>query len=871
MSRSPRSNSDWTVPLSCRLVDGESAVHRRLEPVTCGIPWPPDFLRDDSGLVLVDHDGAVVPLQARVLERWPDDSVRWLLLDWLATTDGDRVYRVRPGAAQSPGSSVVPRLSVQTEKDPPAIIVDTGVTTFRVDRKGSFFFREVRTGKLDALDCGHSQLLATDDAGRKYVLAIDSLAVAESGPVRASIRFDGRLVTDSTPPLAAISATLHFFCHSSAVRFQIEISNPRAAGHPEGRWSLGSSGSVFLQDLSLMLTLPPDNRATLADMSIDRERPMEYLDLPLELYQDSSGGPNWRSRNHVNRDGVVPLQFRGYRLRAGDKTISGHRSTPLIRLQQGEREISVCLPRFWQDFPKSLEASSDSLVVRIFPRQFSDLHEIQGGEKKTHEFAVVFGPDGVAAEPLAWCRSPLFVHADPDWYSQAMAVPYLTPRAADPNSVYLDLVDAAIKGESSFENTRDSVDEFGWRHYGDIYANHEGANHEGEDLLISHYNNQYDAIWGMAVQFFRTGDSCWRRQMNDLAEHFEDIDIYHTDNDKAAYNRGPFWHTVHYVDAERSTHRAYPPVPGVLGGGPSPGNLNTTGLLIQYFLTGLPRFRQAVISLGQYVIDADDGNKTVFRYLDRGNTGHSTESGVDRYHGPGRTSANSISALLDAFRLSLDPVFLDKAEELIRRCIHPEDDLKARNLLDAENRWFYTMFLRTLAKYLEVKAEIGQLDRMYSYGRSALLHYARWAAEHEYPYLDKPEILEFPTETWAAQDMRKSEIFKLASIYCVAEQERQMFLQRARYFFDHCVQSLQELPTSGYCRPTVLMLTLGYSQAYFDRHPNLSAPEPTDEAPDFGQPQVFQTQKERVKKKALALGLGGLILLTLALLLFTYV
>ena len=52
---------------------------------------------------------------------------------------------------------------------------------------------------------------------------------------------------------------------------------------------------------------------------------------------------------------------------------------------------------------------------------------------------------------------------------------------------------------------------------------------------------------------------------------------------------------------------------------------------------------------------------------------------------------------------------------------------------------------------------------MYAYARASLLHYARWMAEHEYPYLDKPEILEYPTETWAAQDMRKSEIFKYAA------------------------------------------------------------------------------------------------------------
>ena len=104
--------------------------------------------------------------------------------------------------------------------------------------------------------------------------------------------------------------------------------------------------------------------------------------------------------------------------------------------------------------------------------------------------------------------------------------------------------------------------------------------------------------------------------------------------------------------------------------------------------------------------------------------------------------------------------------------------MPARNLLDAENRWFYTMFLQALGRYLDYKAELGQLDFMYAYARASLLHYARWMAEHEYPYLDKPEILEYPTETWAAQDMRKSEIFKYAARHATGA-ERERFLERA--------------------------------------------------------------------------------------------
>src|SRR5262249_19709435 len=183
----------------------------------------------------------------------------------------------------------------------------------------------------------------------------------------------------------------------------------------------------------------------------------------------------------------------------------------------------------------------------------------------------------------------------------------------------------------------------------------------------------------------------------------------------------------------------------------------------------------AAMELSQYAIDTDDGRKTIFRWLDRGPTGHATSSGSPLYHGPGRAPANSVNALLDGHRLTGERRFLDKAEQLIRRCIHPADDIPPRDLLDAENKWFYTMFLQALGRYLDYKAELGELDFLYAYARASLLHYCRWMTEHEYPYLDKPEKLEYPTETWAAQDMRKSEVFKYAAKHASGD-ERDRFL-----------------------------------------------------------------------------------------------
>ena len=394
----------------------------------------------------------------------------------------------------------------------------------------------------------------------------------------------------------------------------------------------------------------------------------------------------------------------------------------------------------------------------------------------------------------------------------------------------------------------------GWRHYGDIYADHEAIHAPGR--LVSHYNNQYDAIAGFAYQFMRSGDLRWWRQMVALARHVVDIDIYHTTDDRPAYNRGLFWHTVHYVDAGTSTHRSYPRAEGVHGGGPACDHNYTTGLILHHWLTGADWSRTAAIGLAQFVIARDDPFATFLGWIDRGYTGMASLSQAG-YHGPGRASGNSVNALVDAYVLTNDRGFLNKAEQLIRRCVHPTEDIGRHELLDAERRWFYTMMLQAMGKYLDVKTERAEIDWMYGYTQASLLHYARWMAAHEQPWLDRPEQLQYPTESWAAMEMRKSDIFKLAARHSRGN-ERQTFLERSDFFFRTSTETLARMPTRTLARPVVIMLTHGFMHAWFQQ-PDAPIDAVVVPPADYGTQEVFRPQMEGARKRLLtALALSGL-------------
>ncbi len=571
---------------------------------------------------------------------------------------------------------------------------------------------------------------------------------------------------------------------------------------------------------------------------------------PFEIYQDSSGGENWRSRNHVDRYGEVPLQYRGYRVRSAEGESAGLRASPVVSVRSPAGTVTAAIPEFWQQFPKAIDTEGGTLNLRLFPAQSSDLFELQGGEQKTHTIWLHFSrTEGSAIDFLSWVHRPARVRCTPDWYAGSGVIPYLAPRQPNQSNPYESFITNAIEGSRSFAARREVIDEYGWRNYGEVYADHEGAYYPGESPIISHYNNQYDVIYGLLTQYFRTGDSRWLGIAEPLARHVVDIDIYHTTEDRAAYNGGMFWHTDHYRDAATSTHRAYSkancgPDKRAYGGGPSNEHNYTTGLLHYYYLTGDSQAREAVLSLADWVVAMDDGRKTLFGPVDDSPTGLASRTTQADYHGPGRGCGNSVNALLDGWLLTGSRDYLDQAEGLIRRSVHPDIDIPALNLLETELRWSYTVFLSVLARYLGLKAEAGERDAMYAYARSSLLALAAWMVDNETPYFDRPEKLEYSTETWAAQELRKANVLRLAAEHA-DDPLRSRLISQGVALSERAWSDLLRFESRDAARAVALVLVEGMRDSYWRTHSVLRGPEPIDES-HIGPVRAFIPQKRRV-------------------------
>lgn len=830
--------------LTAAAADQKNVDARSAEPVTFGVPLPKGLVKEPSDWALGPAWSAV---QTRVLDRWPDGSARWVLVDaqvnpgtGTGSFDLDLNRRVEPGGR--------PVLKVTAADG--RVTVDTGAARFEMQAGVAFPFHAVESDR-NLVAAASSRLVATDSKGGRHEARVARVQVEASGAVRATVRLDGRLELDGRA--LSLTARLDFYAGHSTVRLSVTVTNTDPARHEGGFWDLGDPGSILFKDLSLTLALKPGKEGAVLTCSPETGRPPETCQAPFEVYQDSSGGAAWNSTNHLNRERRIPVTFAGYRLRSGSVERMGARATPVLTVRRNGREAGVAVPHFWQNFPKAVEvdAASSVLTVRLFPGQFADLHELQGGEQKTHVCWIAAGPDAVSTVPLDWCREPTRLCVSPEWSIESGAVPLLAP--LDPR--HAALVGAAIEGPDTFESKREVIDQYGWRHFGEVYGDHEAVRQK-DPPLVSHYNNQYDVVAGLVLQYLRTGDVRWWTLADELAAHVIDIDIYHTDRDKSAYNGGMFWHTYHYGDADIATHRTYPKNNGghTHGGGPSADHNYATGLMLHHFLTGDEASREAVIGLGNYVINLDDGRLTIFRFVDRSDTGRAISS-APGYYGPGRGAANSLNALVDGYRLSRDPRLMAKAEQLIKRVVHPDDGIARYDLNNHELRWFYTMFLQALARYVQFKRDDNDRDDMYMYARACLLHYARWMAEHTYPYLEKPEKLQFPTETWAAQDIRKGDVFFAAAHETTDERERERFLERGEFFFRYSVETLAGMPTRVFCRPVAVLLSSGLFRSWLAA---MERPEPLI-APVLNVPEIFVPQRTKAERRVRQLAVAGAI------------
>lgn len=774
-----------------------------------GLPFPQGSLVKVSTLELAQK-GVPVTAYATVRSRWPDGSVRWIWCEVVANGDSPISISVSEPATNE---AVVPstfEICNFEGKEKPDEAASTGESIYFASMPSSLATNEI------PVNLGASLKLVGDDGLRclrNVRSRLQHWPHAVECRVNAEFPWGKRFLN--------FSCVIRTFRATGQTSISIRIHNPRAASHPGGCWDLGDKNSAYIETLSFHIatgnvdeTICCVSDAIAGDVSID-EKPLR-ISGDWHLAQTGSGGANWDSPVHWDHAKKSTVTRNGFSIYHGEDLVhEGLRAKPVFILKGAEAGLAFRLNDFWQNFPVSVASQNGAIQFKLFPQ----LTELQGGESKTWKFEGQFVGFDDFEESLQQYQaaSADVVTYNPAYINLCGVFPQLYLDSND--SPITSIIRRGIEGPDTFAKKREEADEYGWRNFGDLYADHERHGLPEQHYFVSHYNNQYDPLMGMTIQYLIDGNEAWLDLLHPLSRHIQDIDIYDTDEDKAEYNGGLFWHTNHYLSAETCTHRSYSKYHTAAyqdfsgGGGPGGQHCYTTGLAMQYLLFGDVQAKEKVIQLCHWIDRFYNGDGTVLDRLYRFLTIDLKENQVTNIgiKAPGyrypldRGAGNYLNALLDAFDVSDDAQYLEKVDFVIRNTAHPGDDIASRNLDDVENRWFYTVFLQAVGRFVLLKLSLSQRDDAWCYAGCLLLHYGGWMLEHDEFYLNSPEKLEFPNHTWVAQEMRKVAIFRVCAI--IADQSKHdVFKKKADFYLQYVGRVLSGSSEAAYTRIIALLL-----------------------------------------------------------------
>ena len=775
------------------------------EPVSVGLPLARGTIRSSSTLALSCEDTQQNLLACFTpLCYWPDGSIRWLLCEFEADLPANTSQTLIVSDTKTPSDTdccvaAVPE-GWQINTDRGHLLLQPGLPAWEYSTHGPSTITEARL---------------TDENGDSCQAVADcDWRLQKNSPLFIEASLSGQWLRPDGSALACFHCSLRISRKTGLVTADVQVHNPNRARHPGGLWDLGDEGAVLFRSLELVTTPPEADTACLRADAVNPNN--QTITAPdISLYQDSSGGENWNSANHVDRYQALTTHFQGYQLSGNNEKKYGKRANPLLTVTGAGAEVQIAMPGFWQNFPSSLSYHEGTAVAGLFPKQPDDqLYELQGGERKTLRCLIGYHE---SVGDLAWAYSPLTPVLSPATYEQGQAFPWFTTEnGKDPLA---GLINEGLNGSANFFAKREIIDEYGWRNFGDIFADHESLYQpEGQPPLISHYNNQYDALYGFARRFAATRDPRWHELMNDLAAHVTDIDIYHTTQDRAEYNNGLFWHTDHYLPVQTATHRTFSchnntsSTPGQTGGGPAAEHCYTTGLLYHYLMTGKVSSRQAVLELADWMVQVHEGSGGFLEQLLAVKKQEFPKfkallkrQYTTRHRYPfTRGTGNYLNALLDAHILEPGRDWRERTGQVIENSFHPADNIETRNLLERRTGWHYLVLLDSLARYLWLSNKTSSHDLHYQYALSSFRHYTRWMLDHELPFLDYSEQLEFDNDTWVAQDIRKAMLMYQAA--CFDPEHKGRYVEKARELLEYVISTLENSAEQHFSRIQIILL-----------------------------------------------------------------
>ena len=152
-------------------------------PVSVGVPFARGLIKETDQLTLSCGCGCDLPFQKTVTCKWPDGSVKWLLLDFMAECGRDYAISTAKSAPMQLENPV------SIESDGKTVTIKNGLLTYTANVGDSFGLLTDKTGAQARVT---SKMELCDPVDITSKLVIESFDVYQTGPNRAAVSIYGK-------------------------------------------------------------------------------------------------------------------------------------------------------------------------------------------------------------------------------------------------------------------------------------------------------------------------------------------------------------------------------------------------------------------------------------------------------------------------------------------------------------------------------------------------------------------------------------------------------------------------------------------------------------------------------------------------------
>ncbi|MCC7191266.1 MAG: glycoside hydrolase family 127 protein [Phycisphaeraceae bacterium] len=563
--------------------------------VSRGIPLPPGAVKDPSEISIRDKDGKSIPFGAKVLQRRPDGSIEWLLVDYsidLAAEEEKSLFiELRPGDAPAVKNPV------QVSESADSVTLTNGITTLVISRKGGSIVREWSSqgrqivGPQDLFD------LETMDTGTKiYRASLSgplSVSVEHANPLRAVVLVEGKHTARDKSTFLDFQLRFVLTANLPDVRFEHTFLCREKAE------------LVHARAIRLVTTTRMDPAAR--KLIRQKHHTQEYFHRPMSLEENVEVvSSSVSDLDHYERD-FKPFKMgtvfiRNFNSLKEDSSKYPYHMRPdspskfredygvgafrqifeYLGWTSNDLSLSFSFLRWDKLHPKSIALDENRMTISIWPEWATPCRMTQGASK-THVFHITSDPRSININEVErrfnrWEMmglDPVAISFDPAWpaHCEVLDQQHLFKYQPKKYPFLENLIEVSPAAGNPGRWTYYRLPGAGMWHFGDLGGEGGFNNNEDDGLVLF-----------PLVDYLRTGNVYCYDYGVETAKHYMEVDFCEFSTN-ARQNGGLIAHTVNHFEG-----MAYPSHEWV------------EGILAYYYLTGDPRAKRTVIRVGDHYI-----------------------------------------------------------------------------------------------------------------------------------------------------------------------------------------------------------------------------------------------------------------------------